>query len=309
MTLKQLEAFYRAATCESFAIAAQRLHLSVSTLSKRISDLEEYLGQALFDRDHYRASLTSAGLAMLPKVSQLLKQADELRYLTLAEQGVQGNLRFAVGELASLTWLPRFMSVAAQRYPGLTLEPHVDVGQEMELGVQRGDLDFAIISGTSSRPNVDSHKIGTAQFCWVIAPSLKAQCSTVSEFASLALPLVTMPPGAGTYRMLEAWIQHNGVVWGKRLTCNTWGSVAALLLEGAGVGFLPRAWAEPLQQQGLLVVLEDWPALPSLYYSLQTRKDDIRLVMRVVRQLLDEEVNFALPIRFLAGNMQEPKHS
>ena len=45
MTLKQLEAFYWAATCASFAVAAERLHLSVSSLSKRIAELEEALGQ------------------------------------------------------------------------------------------------------------------------------------------------------------------------------------------------------------------------------------------------------------------------
>ena len=33
MTLKQLEAFYWAATCASFALAAQRLQLSTSSLS------------------------------------------------------------------------------------------------------------------------------------------------------------------------------------------------------------------------------------------------------------------------------------
>ena len=43
MTLKQLEAFYWAATCASFAVAAERLHLSVSSLSKRIAELEQAL--------------------------------------------------------------------------------------------------------------------------------------------------------------------------------------------------------------------------------------------------------------------------
>ena len=108
MTLKQLEAFYRAAICDSFAIAAERLHVSVSTLSKRITDLEASLGQTLFDRDQYRASLTTAGHALLPYVRQLLDQADALRLVVREGAGVQGNFRFAVGELASLTWRTGF---------------------------------------------------------------------------------------------------------------------------------------------------------------------------------------------------------
>lgn len=305
MTLKQLEAFYRAATCESFAIAAQRLHVSVSTLSKRIADLEAYLGISLFDRDQYRASLTSAGQAMLPRVSSLINQAEELRHAVLEDEGVQGNIRFAVGELASLTWLPRFMVQAARRYPGLILEPHVDVGHEMEIGVERGELDFAVAAGTSSRQRLVSHQVGEAEFCWMLAPALLQQSCSLEKFSSRSLPLITMPPGAGTYRMLEPWIKHHGIVWGQRLTCNTWGAVSSLLLEGMGVGFLPRAWADPLSERGLLVHLHEWPALPSLYYSLQMRRDDARLSLNVVRALLHEVVNFDLPIRFLSSRSQE----
>jgi len=40
MTLKQLEAFYLAATLGSFALAAQRVHVTQSSLSKRIAEME-----------------------------------------------------------------------------------------------------------------------------------------------------------------------------------------------------------------------------------------------------------------------------
>src|SRR5574343_538717 len=66
MTLKQLEAFYWAASCATFAMAAERVHLSVSSLSKRIAELEASLGQVLFDRAGHRAALTEAGTRLLP---------------------------------------------------------------------------------------------------------------------------------------------------------------------------------------------------------------------------------------------------
>ncbi|WP_348752274.1 LysR family transcriptional regulator, partial [uncultured Aquincola sp.] len=79
MTLKQLEAFYWAATCSSFAMAAERVHLSVSSLSKRIAELEASLGQPLFDRSGRQAALTEAGQRLLPQAGALLQQADALR--------------------------------------------------------------------------------------------------------------------------------------------------------------------------------------------------------------------------------------
>ncbi|CPJ43778.1 LysR family transcriptional regulator [Bordetella pertussis] len=76
MTLKQLEAFYWAATCASFAVAADRLHLSLSSLSKRIAELESALGLDLFDRSGHRAVLTAAGERLLPQARDLLASAD-----------------------------------------------------------------------------------------------------------------------------------------------------------------------------------------------------------------------------------------
>lgn len=48
MTLKQLEAFYWAATCSTFAMAAGRVHLSVSSLSKRIAEPGGVAGAGAF---------------------------------------------------------------------------------------------------------------------------------------------------------------------------------------------------------------------------------------------------------------------
>jgi DNA-binding transcriptional LysR family regulator len=50
MTLKELEAFHLAATLGSFALAAQRAHITQSSLSKRIAELESWAGAELFDR-------------------------------------------------------------------------------------------------------------------------------------------------------------------------------------------------------------------------------------------------------------------
>ena len=97
MTLKQLEAFYWAATCANFAIAAERLHLSVSSLSKRISELEEALGINLFDRSGHRAVLSDAGQALLPRALALLDDAAAIRTAFAPSAGLVGRCAFGVG--------------------------------------------------------------------------------------------------------------------------------------------------------------------------------------------------------------------
>jgi DNA-binding transcriptional LysR family regulator len=70
MTLKQLEAFYWAATCLNFSVAAERVHLSVSSLSKRIAELEASLGVQLFDRSGRAAELTPQGEQLRPSCAR-----------------------------------------------------------------------------------------------------------------------------------------------------------------------------------------------------------------------------------------------
>lgn len=297
MTLKQLEAFLWAARCSSFAVAAGRLHLSVSSLSKRIAELEASLGQALFDRQHYRASLTPAGAALVPRAQALLDQADALRRHARGQEPLHGRLRFGVGELASQTWLPRLMLAVSRRYPDLHLEPIVETGAQMEQRLESGELDFAVAAGSSPRAALLSYPLGQARFVWVAAAGKAGQpCAQ-----ALALwPLVTMPQGAGTHRMLEDWLARSAAVVHRRLTCNTWGAVAGLLVEGIGVGFLPGAWAAPLLARGALQALAHWPELAPLHYAFQVRRDDGRSALRAMQGLLGETVDFGLPIRILA---------
>jgi DNA-binding transcriptional LysR family regulator len=110
MTLKQLEAFYLAATLGSFALAAQRAHVTQSSLSKRIAELEGWVGAELFDRSGQRAQLTEAGHRLLPVAAQMLELKEAARGALNSSPTLAGTCRFGISELGALTWLPRFVA-------------------------------------------------------------------------------------------------------------------------------------------------------------------------------------------------------
>src|SRR5689334_4035855 len=109
MTLKQIEAFISAATLGSFVIAANRLHITQSSLSKRIAELEETLGETLFDRSTKRAALTQAGETLLPKAQRLLALAEDMRSGIADESRLTGVCHLGVSELSATTWFPGFV--------------------------------------------------------------------------------------------------------------------------------------------------------------------------------------------------------
>ncbi|OZI46435.1 LysR family transcriptional regulator [Bordetella genomosp. 5] len=294
MTLKQLEAFYWAATCASFAVAADRLHLSVSSLSKRIGELEEALGQVLFDRSGHRAVLTSAGERLVPQARDLLASADGIRASMAAQHELAGRCRFGVGELSALTWLPAFIGRVRQAYPALALEPYVDIGQVLERRVADGELDFAVIAGRSSRSGIVSVPAGEAAFAWVGAPRLVGDANVLTSELLRQSPLITLPDGAGTHRVLEPWLDSLGPAE-QRLSCNNWGAIVGMLIEGAGIGLLPRQWAQALQAQGRLHVLTSDPAPAALPYSVQYRRDDARALVQKMQAAVLASLDFTAP--------------
>lgn len=299
MTLKQLEAFYWAATCANFALAAERLHLSTSSLSKRLVELEDSLGVRLFDRSGHKAALTEAGERFLPRAGALLQAADETRKSPRADAGISGRCLFGVGELSALTWLPRLAARVGQQFPDLRLEPHVDVGLALEERLRNGELDCAVIAGRSAHASISSQTVGQAHFVWVAAPALVGKTASFQDKLLQQHPVVTLPAGAGTTRLLDEWLMARNIDIAHRLTCNSWGAIAGLLIEGIGIGFLPESWARSLSRRGDLRVLRASPALSPLTYTFQKRRNDARPVLAAMFAAVRASADFTTRPRLL----------
>lgn len=291
-SVKQLEAFWWAATCSNFATAAERVHLSVSSLSKRIAELEAALGQPLFDRSGHRAVLTEQGQRLLPATLEVLNAMAALgRTLdeSPARAALTGHCRFGVGDLSALTWLPAFVAAVRQAHPRLTLEPVVDVGGVLERRLADGELDFAVIAGRSSRSELMSQPVGAARFAWACAPQL-AGAGRLGVAALLQRhPLVTLPQSAGTTRLLDDWLLAHQATVHERIVCNSWAAVAGMLRQAVGVGFLPAHWVQALQLRSVGARL---PLAP-LHYAFQWRRGDARALIAAMQPLVQARVDFS----------------
>jgi len=294
MTLKQLEAFYWAATCSSFALAAERVHLSVSSLSKRIAELEASLGQVLFDRAGHRAALTEAGTRLVPLAGALLQQADLVHQQMGATTGLRGPCRLGVGELTALTWLPRLVAAIASAHPDLEVSVHVDVGASLAERLDKGELDVAVIAGPASRSALTSVPIAQAAFTWCASPAVAAGLAAMDAHALQAHPLVSLPQGSGVTHLIDDWLRQSGAPPARRLFCNHWGAIAGLLAHRGGIGLLPQGWARALFEREVLQELPSPVPLGLLGYALHHRRDDLRPLVGALRELAVREADFAV---------------
>jgi DNA-binding transcriptional LysR family regulator len=300
MTLKQLEAFYLAANLGSFALAAQRVHVTQSSLSKRIAELEESVGAELFDRSSKRAQLTEVGQRLMPVVAQMLELKEGIRNVARSEPQLSGVCRFGISELGALTWLPNFVARVRAEHPQVELQPHVDLGRRLERQVVRGELDFAVVPGPAEDPHITSHTVGEVQFSWMAAPS-RIRAGKVLKAKDLAHhPVITMTEGSGLTRAFENWAAAQGLRMQRIVASNSLLAIVGLTVADVGISFLPTAFLQPWVDRGALVALRSSPPLPTLKYCFIRRQDDARVMVSALLQYVSEEAVFTMPAGFVS---------
>src|SRR3546814_15967210 len=85
MELRHVRYFDAVAETLNFTRAAERLHVTQSTLSHQIRQLEDELGVELFDRSSKKVRMTEAGEILRSNLTTALGQIDR------ADQALRGN--------------------------------------------------------------------------------------------------------------------------------------------------------------------------------------------------------------------------
>lgn len=143
----------------NFAKAANQLYVTQSTISTRIKQLEDLLGQPLFIRTKAGATLTSAGAQFKPfaeKIVQTWEQAcQEVALPTSFESRLSVGVQFTLWERLMVKWLP-WMKKAVPDYAIMA-----DVGSSEWLMKQLVDglLDLVITYTPQNRSGLIVEKL------------------------------------------------------------------------------------------------------------------------------------------------------
>lgn len=102
LNFHHLRYFWAIAHQRSLTQAAEQLHVSPSALSIQLRQLEDRLGQPLFERRHRRLILTEAGRIALDHADTIFKAGDEL-VSTLKGRPVDARPVLRIGSAATLS--------------------------------------------------------------------------------------------------------------------------------------------------------------------------------------------------------------
>ncbi|MGM0982717.1 MAG: LysR substrate-binding domain-containing protein [Pseudomonadota bacterium] len=138
-----LLAFVTVADSGGFTAAARHLHRTQSTISLRVSTLEDRLGTRLLNRTSRRLALTPDGQTFLVYARRLLQlQREALGALSVSREPI--TLRFGLPEDYADTWLPALLERFSAVHPEVRVHIHCRMSTELLDQLDDGSLDLVL---------------------------------------------------------------------------------------------------------------------------------------------------------------------
>jgi len=156
-TLKQLKYLCAVAEHGHFGRAAKACHVSQSTLSAGIIELEDVLGTSLVERNNRQVLLSGLGQEVVARSQEILLQAEDLVALCDASaEPFTGKLRLGVIPTIAPFVLPQLLKRLRSKYPDFQLFIREDLSGHLVDALYRGEVDVILLALPFPAENVDT---------------------------------------------------------------------------------------------------------------------------------------------------------
>ncbi|OCJ09224.1 LysR family transcriptional regulator [Rhizobium sp. AC44/96] len=250
--LDLLKTFAAVVDCGGFTKAAERVHLTQSTVSQQIKKLEANLGTALLRRDRSAGTVetTEAGELLLSYTRRILATAAEAAEV-MRRPSAPRTVRLGVPEDFAGRRLIDLLSGFSAASPHIRLDTVSGWSTELRRLLDAGEIDLALIK----REPGD----GACLASW--AEKLVWVASAARAVDADPVPLAVFPVGC-IYRdrAIQA-IEQSGRRWRIAYTSQGLMGVQAAVASGLGISLLPSDAVLPEHQElGAAEGFDDQPA-------------------------------------------------
>lgn len=247
MNTEHARTFLAVVDTGSFVGAADRLHVTQSTVSARIRALEDTLGCQLFLRNKSGASLTNQGGRFLKHASVMVRTFEQARQ----DIGLPKHFRARVNIGARIgLWdglLLDWFSQMQGEHPDVSFRAESAFEPDIMQGLVEGRIEFGIMYTPQHRPNLELLRFMTERLVMVTSdpegtfkPEQYLHVDWGPEFdAQLAASFAELPGPATTVNI--GWLGME------------------ILKRRSGCGYFPRRLIEQYLQNGSLSPVEKAP--------------------------------------------------
>jgi DNA-binding transcriptional LysR family regulator len=259
-----METFVRVVDAGSFSIAASQMGIGQPTVSKAISQLEEWLGVRLLMRSTRSLAPTEAGMNFYVRAKRSLEEVEEA---VLAARGagatLSGKLRVAAsvcfGRLHIMRQLDRFLA----KHPELEIDMVLD---DRPVNLVEEGIDVAFRSGTLADSTLVARKLGQARRRVMATPSYFAkhgEPKSPTEIIARETVIYT-PDGGGVSWTFRQGTAETSIAAKGRLKVTAAEGLREAVFAHLGLAITSEWNFAPELQSGVVkAVLSDWE-LPNL---------------------------------------------
>ncbi len=263
MLLNEMEIFYQVVEQQSFSKAADRLGVSKSYISKKITKLENHLKIRLITRSTRKLILTEAGKSFYIYCTKVVEEGKKgLSMLDELQGKPSGLLKISMPPALAMNLIKPMLSKYLERYPTVTLD--VELESHLTDLVKEG-YDLALRSAKLESSNLISQRIYTIENVICASKSYiehrgqpikpedlqQHNCAVYSK--SKTLGQITLQQGEHTKN-----IKVTGSFMSNHLDL-----IKQLILSNTCIGFLPKFMViEEIKKGQLIECITDYK-LPS----------------------------------------------
>ena len=241
MTLRQLRIFNEVCDLRSYSRAAEEMSLTQPAISLQIRQLEELIGQPLFEYVGKKLYLTEAAEALQSASRDVFGRLENLDMQLSDMQGsLQGQLKLAI-ESSAKYFVPHLFAAFKHQYPDVMLNLTVVNRAQVIRRLSDNRDDLVVMSmvpqdmGLEFLPFLNNPIVAVVRpdhpLCQLEKPSLK----DLEPYT-----LVVREPGSGTRKACEEYYKEKRIHFEHTLEVSSAEAQRECVVAGLGIALLTR---------------------------------------------------------------------
>ncbi|CAB3692208.1 HTH-type transcriptional regulator PgrR [Paraburkholderia graminis C4D1M] len=291
-----MRAFVRVVEAGSFTKAAETLHMSKTTVTHLVQQLEARLRVRLLNRTTRRINVTPDGIAYYERVTRLLADMDDAETsLSSASAAPRGRLRVDVpSPLARLILIPALPAFLA-RYPDIQLDMGVS---DRTVDMIGENVDCVVRGGEPNDQSIVARRVADLALGVFASPGYLALAGVPSHPAELEnshhrIVGFSWGRAGNLYPAVMRRAGETAKVQGRyALAVDDGNAYLAAGVAGLGIMWLPRYMSKAhLKRRELVALFEDWQLDPMPLYIAYPPNRHVSAKLRVFIDWVVELMN------------------
>ncbi|MBD9483214.1 LysR family transcriptional regulator [Pseudomonas sp. PDM14] len=253
ITFRQLQIFRAVCESRSYSRAAEEMALTQPAVSLQIRQLEELIGQQLFDYVAKKLYLTPAAETLLKTSEDIFGRLESLDMQLSDLQGtLQGQLNLAV-ESSAKYLVPHLFAAFRAQHPEVNLQLVVVNHAQAVRRLSQSRDDLLIMSQVPSElaldffPFLNNPIVAVAPADHPLSSQATLQLQDLTRY-----PLLVREPGSGTRKACAEYCHQKRAHFAQTLEVGSTESQVEAVIAGLGLALLPRHAARMELAAGLL---------------------------------------------------------